>query len=139
MIRSKYYPRCYREVTHKDVEIISVDYKVNTIVSFPSKTHWEYLNGEFKERSIPRQDYGFQILVHITGKEYQENKHNEEEYVCNKAKSSRKYENILNDILSKEPEDRPYQIDTFISKEPESKVIHTSEREYKDYVARIYK
>lgn len=139
----------YRKIISTHVEIIGADFKVDTIVSFKERTVEEYKYVECCLCSVsttdipvrkasykyePAVQYAFRTPVCLSGEEYKNNRHNINEYVCNKAKESSKYKQSLQECLSKVFNDREYDVETFLLNDPECNVIHTMKTEYEEYI-----
>lgn len=138
----------YRRVIRKNVEVIGADFEVDTVVSFCERTIEEYtvkcvLVGihshdtpviESKYKYEPEVKYIFRTPVYLSGKEYENNRHSIEEYVCNKAKMSSKYRQGLQECFSKVSNGREYEIETFLENSPECRKVHFSTTEYEEYV-----
>ena len=136
-------PSNYRKVTKTNKEVVGADFKVDTIIFFNEKTIEKCTkdslrgvptvtaNHEYK----PEKSYKFSVTVHLSAEEYKNNRTiNLDEYVCNKAKELCTYKELLEEVLSKVSEGREYEAETFISKEAESKVLHTIKTEHMEYV-----
>ena len=151
VIPVKQSPTRYREVVHTDVEVVSADYMVDTIVHFKERVVENYerevccaisnstLNCEIPKlisycKYKPSEQYGFRVTVHLSGDEYIENKRNINEYVCNKAKELLVYKKMLEVCLSKVSEDREYEVEIFVSNDPESIKINTIKSKHKEYI-----
>ena len=139
-------PKKYVEQKCNEVELVSVDYKVEVIISFKGKTYYkpiESINGNnitlrFDEVTVEAKKYKLGISIQLSGREYEKNvnKYNEEEYVGNKVKNSDEFKERLNKLLSDMPEDVEYEIETRISLAPDGLVKNTRVvKEWTEYVA----
>lgn len=139
-------PKKYVEQKCSETELVSVDYKVEVIISFKGKTYYkpiESINGNtitlrFDEVTVEAKKYKLGISIQLSGREYEKNvnRHNEEEYVGNKVKNSDEFKERLSEILSDMPEDVEYEIETRISLAPDGLVKNTRVvKEWTEYVA----
>lgn len=135
-------PRRYREYDCVSTEIISVDCKINTIVSFQDKAVENYkkcMIGSTPTIIVEHEiecgkSYGFCVNVHLSADEYKTNRQNLEEYVCNRATKQHDYQKMLKECLEKMPNCKDYKVETFLSKEPDGIEVHEIRNEYKEYV-----
>lgn len=139
-------PKKYVEQKCSETELVSVDYKVEVIISFKEKTYYKpvkSINGNTITLSVDTvtveaKRYKLGISIQLSGREYEKNvnRHNEEEYVGNKVKNSDEFKERLNELLFDMPEDVEYEIETRISLAPDGLVKNTRVvREWTEYVA----
>lgn len=140
-------PKKYVEQKCSETELVSVDYKVEVIISFKGKTYCkpiEFVDDDgnltikFERVIVEAKKYKLGISIQLSGREYEKNvnKYNEEEYVGNKVKNSDEFKERLNKLLSDMPEDVEYEIETRISLAPDGLVKNTRVvKEWTEYVA----
>lgn len=141
-------PRCSRpkkfiKRVNVNREIVSVDFKINTIVKFDRHISFYYetkmlSNGSMmrieKNRIDPEVSYGFQAEITISGDEYEKNRRNIESYVIEKIKERTDYQTCLKQCIEKEDADREYMIDVFVAKECNNPNLHYRESRTEEYI-----
>ena len=136
-------PKVYKEITCVDREILSVDYQVDTIVTFKTRIVEKHMVDFKNNDSItvneyydvePEESYMFTVTVKLTGEEYDKNRRNEKEYVCNIAMKSTEYKRLLEECLLKVSDDREYEVESFISNREDGRKFKIEKYEYKKYI-----
>jgi len=138
----RYRPRTYRKQIHKTSEIVGVTCKVIIIISFLEK--WIpcvkecMIDGEptirFDSQYKKGEQYGFEVKVRLSKKEYENNQLNLKDYVCEKVKEQSDYQNILNDCIEKYADGREYTVETFMPDDPDAIDIKWVHHECEEYV-----
>ena len=136
-------PKSFVKSVRTEAEVISADFKINTVVKFEQHITSYYETKTSPSGSItrihnkridPEKRYGFQLNVTISGKEYEKNKKNMRRYVVNKIKQTDDYKKCLMECIRKEDADREYTIDTYIADECNNPNLHYSINKIEEYI-----
>lgn len=136
-------PKSFVKSVRTEAEVISADFKINTVVKFEQHMTSYYEtkatpNGSIirihNERIDPEKSYGFQLNITISGKEYEKNKKNIRNYVVDKIKQTDDYKKCLMECIRKEDADREYIIDTFVADECNNPNLYYSINKIEEYI-----
>lgn len=124
-------PKRFVKQKCKHSELISVTFKVDTLVEFPEYINRYYekgiLNNQLvymeREQIKPKVKYGFQIEIELRAEEYYKNstsgKDMLDSYIIDKARNTSGYKKCVQDCIYKEDINREYNIESFIIDFPE--------------------
>lgn len=135
-------PKSFVKRVRTEAEVVSADFKINTVVKFEQHitSYYETKTSSnssviriHNERVDPEKSYGFQLSITISGKEYEKNKKNIRNYVINKIKQRDDYKKCLMECIQKEDADREYIIDTFVADECNNPDLHYSINKIEEY------
>lgn len=136
-------PKSFVKSVRTEAEVISADFKINTVVKFEQHltsyyetktTHNGSIIRIHNERIEPEKRYGFQLKITISGKEYEKNKKNIRRYVVDKIKQTDDYKKCLMECIRKEDADREYAIDTYIADECNNPNLHYNINKIEEYI-----
>ena len=136
-------PKSFVKSVRTEAEVISADFKINTVVKFEQHMTSYYEtktihNGSIirihNERIEPEKRYGFQLKIIISGKEYEKNKKNIRRYVVDKIKQTDDYKRFLMECIRKGDADREYTIDTYIADECNNPNLHYNINKIEEYI-----
>ena len=137
-------PKKFVKHVRTETEVVSAEFKVNTIIKFDQCVISYYETNTLsdgsamlihKERIEPEKIYGFQLKIKIYGDEYEKNKRNIEAYVIDKIRQEYEYKKYLKECIEKEDTDREYIVDTFVAKECNNPDIHYEVNKIEEYIA----
>ena len=128
-----YTPRTYRKVIRSETHITGVDCIARVYVHFPQAI---ICDPKTLERDhLQDSTYAFQIKISLSRDEYESNKFKLDDYVYYKLNQLDECSMRINDILSREPEGREYEINVHIPKDSLDYLkLHTYETAIEEYV-----